>query len=932
MVNRSTFGKTPEGLARLLAIGLQYPSPKQHAPPTVSLGEFLERPGSQIGRYRLLSVLGEGGMGVVYLAQQDHPIQRQVALKVIKPGMDSKRVLTRFETEQQALALLEHAHVARVYDAGLAPSGRPYFVMEHVKGIPITEHCDKYRLTIEQRLDLFLHVCAAVQHAHQKGIIHRDLKPSNILVVIQDQEMIPKVIDFGVARAVSQPLTERTLYTEQGQLIGTLEYMSPEQANLSNQDIDTRTDVYSLGVVLYELLAGVLPFDTETFRTGGIDQIRKVICEDDPKTPSTRLSRTSVEESTESAMRRQTDLRTLRRKLRGDLDWITLKTLEKDRTRRYPTVDALAMDLRHYLNHQPVSAAPPGPLYRGRKFIRRHWQAFSAMGAAVVLLFVLLWAIQAHVQASRERTYAQTLEHERVLAEARRVFETRGLQTQGTADPSKDALALIEPLLASRHIGPQARLLSASILVEDRRYNEAISQLEDLRLLVDQPEVAGAAHALLARIIWENQSLGPQELKKVEEHQQRSEQLLPKTAEAYYLRAMTALTIREKLDLLAEALRLDPSHYPSRRLRAFAYQASRKYRHLNEDALLMTYARPKDPLGYSLRAMALKELGDYDDTIKCYDTAIGLTPTKDPQYVELNGRRCETLMRMGQYERVLADTQECLKIAPGATILLFHTFCALTALGRYEQAGALFRHIAGSTSDADTRLRDWSMKYVFDVLEAGSAWHPPDSKPEGPAFLPMLVAEETHRRLSTHAHRLITDCFSGHWSPNCTKVAFSLGVHGYSGAAVYDMKSKETDLLVVPGKDPKWSPDGQHIAFVRDCEVLRLTEFTAAERRIQFRASENEEVWVMNADGREPKRLARSGGWPSWSHDGKRVYYKSRVDDILNLISIEESEAKPAPAFACSSASPTVSPTGDYVADVQDGSLEWHCRRIFRGS
>ena len=250
---------------------------------TIAMNCSLEQPGHWIGRYRLLHVLGEGGMGVVYLAEQDHPIHRQVALKVIKPGMDSKRVLARFETEQQALALMEHPHVARVYDAGLAPSGRPYFVMEYVKGIPVTEHCDKYKLTIEERLRLFLHVCEAIRHAHQKGIIHRDLKPSNILVTIEGNEAIPKVIDFGVARAISQPLTERTLYTEQGQLVGTPEYMSPEQVEMSNQDIDTRADIYSLGVVLYELIAGVLPFDPQTLREGGFGHIRKVICEEDPE-------------------------------------------------------------------------------------------------------------------------------------------------------------------------------------------------------------------------------------------------------------------------------------------------------------------------------------------------------------------------------------------------------------------------------------------------------------------------------------------------------------------------------------------------------------------------------------------------------------------------------------------------------------------------
>ncbi|MFC1652477.1 serine/threonine protein kinase, partial [Planctomycetota bacterium] len=261
------FSEIPEG-----PLSASYPTPEQ------------------IGRYRILELLGEGGCGLVYLAEQQRPMKRRVALKVIKPGMDSKQVIARFEAERQALALLDHPNIAHVYDTGVTEAGRPYFVMEYVQGLPLTEHCDRQKLTIAERLQLFLSICQAVEHAHSKAIIHRDLKPSNILVSIQGDQAIPKIIDFGIAKAVSQPLTEQTLYTQQGQLIGTPEYMSPEQADLANPDIDTRSDVYSLGVVLYELLTGVLPIDTDTLRKAGLAAMRQVIREEDPKTPSTRFT------------------------------------------------------------------------------------------------------------------------------------------------------------------------------------------------------------------------------------------------------------------------------------------------------------------------------------------------------------------------------------------------------------------------------------------------------------------------------------------------------------------------------------------------------------------------------------------------------------------------------------------------------------------
>ncbi|MFC1794769.1 protein kinase [Planctomycetota bacterium] len=355
--------------------------------PTLSHIGSVEELGTQIGHYKLLSVLGEGGFGIVYLAEQKKPVRRQVALKVIKPGMDSKQVIARFESERQALALLDHPNIARIFDGGTTEAGRPYFVMELVKGLPITEYCDKHKLSIEERLELFQQVCEAVQHAHQKGIIHRDIKPSNILVYTQDGKPTPMIIDFGVAKAVNQPLTEKTLFTEQGQFIGTPEYMSPEQAGMTILDIDTRSDIYSLGVVLYELLTGTLPFTRDELERAGFAEIQRIIRETDPPRPSTRLSSLG-EEGKEVAESRRTEITALTKRLHKELEWIPLKAMRKEADRRYKTASELADDIRNYLSGDPLIAGPESRTYRLKKTIKRHRVMVAAISTIVIVLLI----------------------------------------------------------------------------------------------------------------------------------------------------------------------------------------------------------------------------------------------------------------------------------------------------------------------------------------------------------------------------------------------------------------------------------------------------------------------------------------------------------------------------------------------------------------
>jgi eukaryotic-like serine/threonine-protein kinase len=449
-----------------------------------------EGSGDRIGHYKLLQQIGEGGFGVVWMAEQLEPVRRQVALKIIKLGMDTKEVIARFEQERQALALMDHSNIAKVFDAGATQHGRPYFVMELVRGIRITDYCDQNNLPTAERLGLFMAVCHAVQHAHQKGIIHRDIKPSNILVTLHDGVPVPKVIDFGVAKATqSQRLTDLTLFTQFEQMIGTPLYMSPEQAEMSGLDIDTRSDIYSLGVLLYELLTGQTPFDPKELMQAGHDEMRRVIREQEPRKPSTALSTMAVETRTAVAQHRQADPAKLAGMIRGDLDWIVMKALEKDRTRRYETANGFARDLARFLNHEPVEAGPPSAAYRLRKFARRHRAPLAA--AAAMLALLVGGVITSTVQAFRAKKAEELAESRRVQSEARRVAaenakaeaERELRRTSAIVDFMVSAFHRPNPMRDGRTVTMAAAARAAAAKLKDHFHDDPESKIRLLDAL-----------------------------------------------------------------------------------------------------------------------------------------------------------------------------------------------------------------------------------------------------------------------------------------------------------------------------------------------------------------------------------------------------------------------------------------------------------------
>jgi serine/threonine protein kinase/Tfp pilus assembly protein PilF len=524
------------------------------------------KPGTQIGPYILRELLGEGGFGVVYLAEQEQPVRRRVALKIIKPGMDTRQVIARFEAERQALAMMDHPNIAKVLDAGMVgaasraahdaipddepnsparlagPTGRPYFVMELVQGVPITEYCDQCNLSTHERLKLFVTVCHAVQHAHQKGIIHRDLKPTNVLVAMQDGQPAPKIIDFGVAKAIDQQLTEHTLTTAFAPMVGTPLYMSPEQAELSPLGVDTRSDIYSLGVMLYELLTGATPFDKDRLHSVSYDELRRIIREEDPPRPSARISTLAADLATTVAERRRTDARRLRQQVRGELDWIVMKCLEKDRNRRYESPASLARDIERYLHDEPVQACPPSASYRFRKYAMRNKTFLGAGGAIAAAIVVGLglatWQnFRARTESARAQAVSDLLQEMLSSADAARAkgadYKVRellddfssGLGGQLTGQPEVESdiratigrayrsLKLPEKAqphfekaveLRRRSDGPHSEKLAAVLvdggwnLLDQQRRDEAESQLHEALAIYRSRGVTGAPlfHAL----------------------------------------------------------------------------------------------------------------------------------------------------------------------------------------------------------------------------------------------------------------------------------------------------------------------------------------------------------------------------------------------------------------------------------------------------
>ena len=668
-----------------------------------------EGPGSRIGHYTLIETIGEGGFGVVYLAEQRQPIRRTVALKILKPGMDTRQVVARFEAERQALALMDHPHIARVLDGGETGSGRPFFVMELVKGVAINRYCDEHQLTPRERLALFVPICQAVQHAHQKGIIHRDLKPSNILVANYDGRPSPKVIDFGVAKALGQQLTERTLVTGFHSVVGTLEYMSPEQAEFNAADIDTRADIYSLGVLLYELLTGTTPLTKERLTRAALTEALRIIREEDPPRPSTRLSESKDTLASVSAQRRLEPAQ-LSKELRGELDWIVMKAVSKDRSRRYETANGLVRDIERYLNDEPVEARPPSKSYQWSKFLRRHKGAVLALTAVMLALVAgIVGTSWGMVQARRSATAERR---------AKETAQTREAETRAVVEfVENKVFAAVRPETREGGLGPEVKLrraIEAALPFVDQSFREQPLTEARLRMALGtsffdlgEPRIAAEQFAK-ARTLYTSR-MGA-------EHRDTLKSTI-KLADAYaYLgRGGDALKLREEALALARA-EFGPDDAET--LRAMnGLAASYRYLGQHDNALKLfeeTLARRNVKFGpehaETLRtadflALTYHSLGRTADALKLHEETLARRKAKfgpeHPDTLMSMTHLADTYWTLGRHADALRLRQETLavqtaKLGPDHmdTIASMYSLAvAYENLGRHADAAALLEKV-----------------------------------------------------------------------------------------------------------------------------------------------------------------------------------------------------------------------------------------------
>jgi len=870
---------------------------KDFPPITTGLGP--EKPGSpsqawpEFEGYKIVEELPGGGQAAVYKAIHI-ATKTKVALKVLPPGMlASAKARHRFEQEVDLAASLHHPHIVSIRDSGIA-QGQYYFAMEYISGQPPDRYVAANSLSLRESMLLFCKTCAAVAHAHQRGVIHRDLKLSNILV---DARGDPHVLDFGLAKGagttsfgpdgISAP-------SMTGEIKGTLAYMSPEQAGGRPELMDVRTDVYSLGVIFY--LTGDFPYDVSGTTLETIRQIEST----EPKRP-----------------------KEISRKFNPEIEAILLKCLAKEPRRRYHSAADLGEDIQRWLDGLPIFAKSVSSVYLLRKFARRH-RTQALVGGLLLAVVLPSAAILGRYQQARHNLHVM----KETLAKQNARSSLSAAQADYASGRYAEASKALQVLVDNKYVGSQARLLRARVALDQPEANLSLAELQTL-LAEPNEIIVSQAHLLLAQIYLESRADDDATARELEhranEHLQKAQSLASDSAQACFNRALLSDTPAERMELLNKALTINPGHVDSRRIRALAYHASRNYDDMEIDASVVTVVAKDRPEGYALRAIALREKAQLrgqkellSRAVAEHSRAIELAPTQS----RFHDERRETYMRMGEYEKALADARESIRLSPEEGIYHFHAFCALTALGRYAEAQRESKAILipSNSSPGESQFWKWAAIYAREVVDRHALWHPAGQEPQGPAFAILRQTVEAHQSLAQKARCVVREGLVATWSPNGEELAYGRGPLGYSAIEVLNLKTGTTRLLSYSGFDPAWSPDGRRIAFVRHRRIMRLQDL-AEGKKTYVPGQEDREIWIMNADGTgKPRPLAR-GGYPSWSRDSQRLYYYLHEEGgYLCSISLEGDNPRSTRVIPSLGPFPVVSPDEKYVV--------WHVNDV----